>query len=94
MTNPDTLLVFDETVTRAGVEGWLRHLESAGAPTEMYRLGGTLVLSVADVDLIHRAGPELPEPTRQVSRNSKHDERVAAGTGPGIAIMTNHTAGC
>ena len=70
MTNPDTLLVFDETVTRAGVEGWLRHLESAGAPTEMYRLGGTLVLSVADVDLIHKAGPELPAPTRQVSRNS------------------------
>ena len=51
MTNPDTLLVFDETVTRAGVEGWLRHLESAGAPTEMYRLGGTVVA------FGHRWGP-------------------------------------
>ena len=38
MTKPDTLLVFEETATRAGVEGWLRHLESAGAPPEMYRL--------------------------------------------------------
>jgi len=70
MTNPDTLLVFDEAVTRAGVEGWIQHLESAGAPTEMYRLGGTHVLSVSDVDLIHKAGPELPAPTHQVPRNS------------------------
>ncbi len=70
MAKTDTLLVFDETVTRAGIEGWLRHLETAGTPTEMYRLGGTLVLSVADVDLIDKAGPELPAPTRQVSRNS------------------------
>ena len=69
MTNPDTLLVFDEAVTRAGVEGWIRHLESAGAPTEMYRLGGTLVLSVSDADLIHKAGPELPAPTHQVPKN-------------------------
>ena len=71
MTNPDTLLVFDQTVTRAGVEGWLRHLESAGAPTEMYRLGGTVVLSVTDGDLIDTAGPQLPAPTRQLSRTSE-----------------------
>src|SRR6185312_7753143 len=70
MTNPDTLLVFDDAVTRAGVERWIQHLESAGAPTEMYRLGGTHVLSVSDVDLIHKAGPELPAPTHQVPRNS------------------------
>jgi 3-deoxy-7-phosphoheptulonate synthase len=69
MTKQDTLLVFDEAVTRAGVEGWIQHLESAGAPTEMYRLGGTLVLSVSDVDLIHKAGPELPAPTHQVPKN-------------------------
>ena len=66
MTKQDTLLVFDETVTRAGVEGWIQHLESAGAPTEMYRLGTTLVLPVSDVDLIHKAGSELPAPTHQV----------------------------
>ena len=65
MTNPDTLLVFDEAVTRAGVEGWIQHLESAGAPIEMYRLGGTHVLSVSDVDLIDKAGPELPAPTHR-----------------------------
>jgi len=35
----------------------------------MYRLGGTLVLSVSDVDLIHKAGPELPAPTHQVPKN-------------------------
>ncbi|MDT5192338.1 MAG: 3-deoxy-7-phosphoheptulonate synthase, partial [Mycobacterium sp.] len=34
MTNTDTLLVFDQAVTRAGVEGWIQHLESAGAPAE------------------------------------------------------------
>jgi 3-deoxy-7-phosphoheptulonate synthase len=71
MTNPDTLLVFDEAVTRAGVEGWIQHLESAGAPIEMYRLGGTHVLPVSDVDLIHTAGPELPAPTHRVLRNTE-----------------------
>ena len=71
MTNPDTLLVFDEAVTRAGVEGWIQHLESAGAPTEMYRLGTTLVLPVSDADLIDKAGPELPAPTHRVSRNTE-----------------------
>ncbi|MDT5297721.1 MAG: 3-deoxy-7-phosphoheptulonate synthase, partial [Mycobacterium sp.] len=70
MTNPDTLLVFDEAVTRAGVEGWIQHLESAGAPAEMYRLGSTHVLSVSDADLIAKAAPELPAPTHQVPRNS------------------------
>ena len=71
MTNSDALLVFDETVTRAGVEGWLRHLESFGAPTEMYRLGDTVVVSVADGDLIGTAGPQLPAPTRQLSRTGE-----------------------
>ncbi len=66
----DTLLVFDETVTPAGVEGWIQHLESSGAPTEIYRLGTTLILPVSDVDLIDKAGPELPAPTHRVSRNS------------------------
>jgi hypothetical protein len=37
VTDQDLLLVFDETVTRAGVDRWLRHLESAGAPTQIYR---------------------------------------------------------
>ena len=55
MTKANTLLVFDETVTRGGVEGWIQHLESAGAPIEMYRLGGTHVLPVSDVDLIDKA---------------------------------------
>jgi len=71
VTNSDTLLVFDETVTRAGIEGWLTHLESAGAPTEMYRLGDTLVLPVSDVDLIDNAGPELPAPTHKMLRNTE-----------------------
>ena len=70
MTKPDILLVFDETVIRAGVEGWIRHLESAGAPIEMYRLGDTHILPVADMGLIHQAGSELPAPTLQVPRNS------------------------
>ncbi len=60
------LLVFDKSVTRAGVDGWIRHLESAGAPTQLYRLGSTLVLPVSDVDAIRPAGSELPAPTRQV----------------------------
>jgi 3-deoxy-7-phosphoheptulonate synthase len=63
------LLVFDETVAPAGIEGWMRHLEAADAPTDVYRLGTTHVLSVSDVDLIHRAGPELPEPTHQVAKS-------------------------
>ena len=71
MTNSDTLLVFDQTVTRAGVEGWITHLESAGAPTETYRLGDTLVLPVSDLDLIDNAGPHLPAPTHKVARNSE-----------------------
>src|ERR1700737_340215 len=63
MTNPDTLLVFDEAVTRAGVERWIQHLESAGAPTEMYRLGSTHVLSGSDADLIPTARPAHPPPS-------------------------------
>ncbi|MDT5149267.1 MAG: 3-deoxy-7-phosphoheptulonate synthase [Mycobacterium sp.] len=70
MTTSDILLVFDKTVTPAGVEGWMRHLESANAPTDVYRLGTTHVLSVSDVDLIHRGGPVLPEPTHQVLWNT------------------------
>ena len=60
MTSPRTLLVFDESVTPAGVEGWIRHLETASEPTEMYRLGGTLVLSVSDAELIGKAGRTFP----------------------------------
>ena len=66
MTGPRTLLVFDETVTPAGVERWIRHLETSDEPTQMYRLGGTLVLSVSDAELIGKAGPDLPEPPHQV----------------------------
>ena len=67
----DTLLVFDEAVTSfAAVQGWIQHLESAGAPIEMYRLGDAHVLSVSDADLIHLAGPELPAPTHRVRRHS------------------------
>jgi 3-deoxy-7-phosphoheptulonate synthase len=70
VANQDLLLVFDETVTRAGIEGWIRHLESAGAPAQMYRLGASFVLQVSDVDAIQRAGSDLPTPTRQVPRGS------------------------
>jgi 3-deoxy-7-phosphoheptulonate synthase len=70
VANQDLLLVFDETVTRAGVDGWIRHLESAGAPTQMYRLGTSFVLPVSDVDAIQEAGSDLPAPTRQVPRGS------------------------
>ncbi len=70
MTNQDILLVFDETVPRGGVDGWIRHLESASAPTELYRLGTSLVLSVSDVDAVHKAGPELPAPIHQVRKDS------------------------
>jgi 3-deoxy-7-phosphoheptulonate synthase len=71
VANQDLLLVFDETVTRAGVDGWIRHLESAGAPTQMYRLGTSHVLPVSDVDAVHAQGSDLPAPTRQVSRGSE-----------------------
>jgi 3-deoxy-7-phosphoheptulonate synthase len=71
MTNSDTLLVFDEAVAPAGVEGWIQHLESAGAPIEMYRLGGTHVLPVADGDLIDKAAPGLPAPTHRVPRSTE-----------------------
>jgi 3-deoxy-7-phosphoheptulonate synthase len=67
----DTLLIFDEEVTRAGVDGWLRHLESSGAPTSLYRLGASHVLSVSDPDAIDAAGPDLPVPTQQVPRDGQ-----------------------
>jgi 3-deoxy-7-phosphoheptulonate synthase len=70
VTHQDILLVFDETVTRAGVDGWIRHLECTGAPIEMYRLGTSVVLSVSDVDAIYKADSDLPKPTRQVLRDS------------------------
>ena len=66
MTTTDTLLLFDETVSPAGVDGWIRHLESAGALTEIYRLGSTLVLSVSDVP---KAVPALPAPTHQIPKH-------------------------
>ena len=68
MTDQGLLLVFDQTVSRAGVDGWIRHLESAGAPTQAYRLGSSLVLPVSDVDVLDTAGPDLPAPTRQAPR--------------------------
>ncbi len=70
VTDQDLLLVFDETVTRAGVDGWLRHLESAGVPTQMYRLGAGHVLPVSGVDSdgLLAAAPDLPPPTRRVPR--------------------------
>jgi 3-deoxy-7-phosphoheptulonate synthase len=64
----DLLLVFDEDVTRAGVDGWMRHLESVGEPTALYRLGASHVLLVSDTDVVRRAGPHLSTPTRQVLR--------------------------
>ncbi|MFI5507415.1 3-deoxy-7-phosphoheptulonate synthase [Mycobacterium sp. NPDC051804] len=66
MTNTDTLLVFDETVSPAGVDGWIRHLEAAGALTEMHRLGETLILSVSDAPT---AVPALPAPTHQIQKH-------------------------
>jgi 3-deoxy-7-phosphoheptulonate synthase len=66
VANLDLLLVFDETVTRAGVDSWLRHLESVGVPTQLYRLGTSHVLPVSDPDAIHLAGAHLPSPTWQV----------------------------
>jgi 3-deoxy-7-phosphoheptulonate synthase len=68
VASQDLLLVFDETVTRAGVDSWMRYLESAGAPTQLYRLGVSSVLPVSDVDAIHAAGSNLPAPTRRVPR--------------------------
>ncbi|WP_033262058.1 3-deoxy-7-phosphoheptulonate synthase [Amycolatopsis vancoresmycina] len=66
----DLLLVFDETVTRADVDGWLRHLSFAGAPTRVYRLGAGHVLPVSGVDSAEllAAAHHLPAPTRQVVR--------------------------
>jgi 3-deoxy-7-phosphoheptulonate synthase len=73
VTDQDFLLVFDETVTRAGVDGWLRHLESAGVPTQMYRLGAGHVLPVSGVDGdgLLAAAPDLPPPTRRVPRGGE-----------------------
>jgi 3-deoxy-7-phosphoheptulonate synthase len=68
VADQDLLLVFDGTVSRAGVDGWLRHLEDAGVPTQMYRLGTSHVLPVSDVDAVIAAGSDLPAPTLQVPR--------------------------
>jgi 3-deoxy-7-phosphoheptulonate synthase len=70
MPAQDILLVFDETVSRAGVDAWRQHLESSGTPVEMYRLGASLVLSASDVDMIHKARSTLPRPTYLVPRHS------------------------
>jgi 3-deoxy-7-phosphoheptulonate synthase len=92
MTSPRTLLVFDETVTPAGVEGWIRHLGTAGEPNEMYRLGGTLVLSVSDAELIGQAGTDRPEPTHQVPMTGDvwlgRKEIRPAGTGVALGPIT------
>lgn len=69
MATQGLLLVFDETVTRTGVDRWMRHLESAGAPIGMYRLGSSHVLSVANPDAVRTAGPDLPAPARQVPQD-------------------------
>jgi 3-deoxy-7-phosphoheptulonate synthase len=66
----DLLLVFDETVSRAGVDGWIRHLESAGTPTQLYRLGSSHILPVSDPDAIKAAAAGLPTPTRQLPRGT------------------------
>ncbi|WP_290057133.1 3-deoxy-7-phosphoheptulonate synthase [Amycolatopsis solani] len=73
VTDQDLLLVFDETVTRAGVDGWLRYLESAGMPTQVYRLGGSHVLPVSGVDNpgLLAASAELAVPTRHVPRGGE-----------------------
>lgn len=63
------LLVFDRDVTRAGVDGWLRHLDAAGTPTQAYRLGLSTVLPVSDPDAVSSAGPDLPAPTRRAPRS-------------------------
>ncbi|MDQ7803627.1 3-deoxy-7-phosphoheptulonate synthase [Amycolatopsis sp. A133] len=70
MTDQDLLLVFDDTVTRADVDGWLRHLRAAGTPARVYRLGGSHVLPVSGVDSAEllAAVPSLPPPTRRVPR--------------------------
>jgi 3-deoxy-7-phosphoheptulonate synthase len=70
----DTLLMFDEaSVTSfAGVQAWIQHLESAGSPIEMYRLGDAHILAVSDVELIDRAALcGLPAPTHKVARHSE-----------------------
>jgi 3-deoxy-7-phosphoheptulonate synthase len=74
VTDQDLLLVFDETVTRAGVDRWVRHLESAGSPTRIYRLGASHVLPVSEpdgADAVAAAGPDLPVPTRRVPREGQ-----------------------
>ena len=73
VTDQDALLVFDETVTRARVDGWLRYLESAGTPTQMYRLGASHVLPVSGVDNadLLAAAADLPVPTRRVARGGE-----------------------
>ncbi len=69
----DQLLVFDETVTRARVDGWLRYLESAGMSTQVYRLGASHVLPVSGVDNpeLLAAAADLPSPTRRVPRGGE-----------------------
>ncbi|WP_307793279.1 3-deoxy-7-phosphoheptulonate synthase [Amycolatopsis sp. MtRt-6] len=73
MIQQDQLLVFDETVTRARVDGWLRYLESAGMSTQVYRLGASHVLPVSGVDNpeLLAAAADLPSPTRRVPRGGE-----------------------
>ena len=71
MADDGLLLVFDENdedVTRAGVDGWIRHLEAGGAPAQAYRLGTSIVLPVPGVDVVDAAGPDLPPPSRRAPR--------------------------
>jgi 3-deoxy-7-phosphoheptulonate synthase len=71
VTDQDLLLVFDETVTRTDVDGWLRRLRGVGAPSRVYRLGGSHVVPVSGVDSdgLLAATPSLPVPTRRVPRD-------------------------
>jgi 3-deoxy-7-phosphoheptulonate synthase len=68
----DLVLVFDDSVPRAGIDGWVRHLESTGqhgsGGTALFRLGSTHLLPVADPEVMLTAGPDLPPPSRLVPR--------------------------
>jgi len=68
----DNLLIFDESITRAAVEGWIQHFEAGGSPAELYRLGEAHVLSASDDELIDTAYLlDLHAPTHIVRKHSE-----------------------
>lgn len=62
MTDKQLLLAFHEDTGAAGIDAWVRHLDTQGSPAVVRRLGGHTVL-VADAGAVEQTTPtDLPRP--------------------------------